>query len=402
MSRIGVGLLLLLLAQAGALAAAETGSGPELGGFLKSFHLYSDRLPVGSQEGLISSEWLRLELNASLPGSSLFELAVEQQLLWSDPPGLVSPPKDSVNRLVDLEHSWNRGGRFSAQLQVDRFNLQGKFRKVQWTLGRQAIGFGRISLFSPLDVIAPFPPDALDVDVRPGVDALKLVRYFGLAGQIGGVAVFGERPERDSYLLLFSENLAHIDLLLLSGSLRGRPMLGLGLAGEIGPLGLKVEASGYRGREVGRPEGDLRRDFAIAALEGWYRFDSGLILIMEYLYNGVGGDAPEDYGRAASSAPLTEGMSFLHGRQYLLAAPSYEIHPLVTGSGLLIWNLEDRSGLVRPQLAVSLADNLQLDLFWNLTWGRKPANQPLAGLAVPRSEFGAVGDSGGLLVRWYF
>jgi len=393
--------LLLLFVQP-AQAAADYLTDPSLSGSLKSLNLYLQRLPAGSQEGLLSLERLRFELSASVLESYRFEAAIDQQLLWSDPPGFVSLPLDSVNRVVDLEHSWNRGGRVSAQAQIDRFNLRGERNDLQWALGRQAIGFGRISLFSPLDVIAPFPPDALDVDVRPGVDALKVVRYFGLAGQIGGVAVFGDQPQHNSYLLTFSENPAQIDLLLLTGSLRNRAMFGAGLAGELGLLGLKVEASWYRGQKVGQPEGDLQDDFALAALEWWYRFDNGLVLLGEYFYNGPGSSDPETYSRVAVSAPVREGLTFLLGRQYLLLGPSYEFHPLVAGSGLLIWNLEDRSYLLRPQLVLSLADNLQLDLFWSFARGRKPGVDQISGLPVARSEFGSGADSGGLLLRYFF
>ena len=398
----GVVSILLLFLLAPLPLAAELLSRSELGGSLKSFDLFVDQLPDDSGAGLLSSGRFRLDATGRLLASFDFEISLEQQLLWSDPPELVSLPRNTGNRLIDAEKSWNRGGRTEAQLQLDRFNLRGELAGIRWSIGRQAIGFGRISLFSPLDVIAPFAPDALDVDVRPGVDAVKLVRYFGLGGQLGGLVVFGDQPRRNSYLLSFGENLGNLDLLLLTGTLRDRPILGVGLAGELGPLGLKGELSYYRGTEVGRPGGDLREAFVIAALEGWYRFDNGLVLIAEYFYNGPGSNAPQKYPQVATSAPLQEGLSFLLSRHYLLFGPSYVLHPLVTLNGLLIHNLQDHSSLLRPQLAISLADNLQLDLFWVFARGRRSKVDPLSGFVLPRSEFGTISDSGGLLLRWYF
>ncbi len=400
--RLSLLTLVLLLVLCSAGQAAELFAELDFGGSLKTTNLYLDRIPADSDEGLLSSQRLRLELTGQLMARFTFEIAAEQQLLWSDPPTLAALPGDSANRRFDLEQSWSRGGRWESQLQLDRFNFGGENNHVQWTVGRQAIGFGRISLFSPLDVIAPFPPDAIDVDVRPGVDAVKIVRYFGLAGQLGAVTVFGDETEHNSYLLTLGENFRNIDLLALFGRLRNRPLLGLGIAGEIGELGVKLEVSWYRGDDIGQPGGDLRKDFAIGALETWYRFDSGLVLLAEYLYNGPGSNHPEQYPQAATSAPLAEGLSFLLGRHYLLLGPSYELHPLVTASGLVIHNLEDRSSLLRPQLAVSLSDNLQLDLFWAFAVGEKPEADPLFGLPLVRSEFGSAGDSGGFLLRWYF
>jgi len=382
--------------------AAKLVSDVETGGHLKSLNLYLDRVPASSAEGLISSASARVEFKGRLAQDFDFELAAEQQLLWSDPPRLASVQQNSANRLLEAEKSWVADDRFAGQLQLDRFNLQGEFAATLWTIGRQAIGFGRISLFSPLDVIAPFPPDALDVDVRPGVDAIRLNRYFGLGGQLGGILVFGDQPRHNSYLLTFSENIGLADLLILTGSLRDRPMIGFGLAGELGPVGLKGELSWYRGQRVGQSGGDLRQEFAIGALELWYRFSNGLVLLAEYLYNGPGSDDPAEYPLVVSSAPVTEGLTFLLARHYLLLGPSYELHPLVTLNSLLIYNLQDSSYLLRPQLVVSLSDNLQLDLFWAAAVGTKPNLQPATGLPLPRSEFGSVGDTVGLLLRWYF
>ncbi len=130
-------------------------------------------------------------------------------------------------------------------------------------------------------------------------------------------------------------------MLAIGGELRHRPVLGLGLAGSLGPLGLKGEFAGYRGTAAGLPGGDLHRHFAIAAVETWYRFDAGPILLAEYLYNGAGAAHPEDYPAAYQSASFQEGLSFLAGRHYLLLGPSWEVHPLVKLEGLVIANLAD-------------------------------------------------------------
>lgn len=394
-----VGLLLIFLLLPLSAAGFES---VEVGGHLKASTLYLDRIPNSNEEGLLSSQRARIAVTGKLLRDLDFEFAMEQQLLWSDPPGAVALPGDSQNRVADFERSWNRNGRFESQLQLDRMFLGGEKGGYSWAVGRQAIGFGRISLFSPLDVIAPFAPDAIDVDVRPGVDAAKLTRYFGLGGQLGGVAVFGDCPRHNSYLLTFSENIANLDLLVLTGSLRDRPMIGVGLAGELGSVGIKGELSWYRGQQAGSVGGDPRDDFAIAALEGWYRFDNGLVLLAEYLYNGIGVNDPSQYQRVAVSAPLREGLSFLLGRHYLLLSPAYELHPLVTLSGLLIQNLQDASCLLRPQLAISLSNNLQLDLYWGFGLGKANSRDRTTGLPQTESEFGAVGDSGGLLLRFYF
>jgi hypothetical protein len=371
------------------------------GGYLKSLDIHAEAPPAsGLPGGEISANRLRLDLSGPAAAGVDIELSAENLLLYTDPAGLIPLPRASVNRRLDLEKNWSEGSHFQNQLFVDRLNLRLERFGFEWTLGRQAIGFGRIALFSPLDVIAPFPPDALDTDVRPGVDALRGVRYFGLGGQIGGVAVFGDGEDNNSYLATFSLNVRGVDLLALAGSLRERPMAGFGLAGSLGGLGLKGEIAAYDGKDVGETGGDRNGSFAIGAVETWYRFDNGLVLLTEYLYNGVGTSDPADYPQVLAAAPFAEGLSFLAGRHYLLAGPSYEVHPLLKVSGLLIWNLEDDSFLLRPLLDFSLSDNLVLQSFWSFSEGRKPRR--VFGLAVPRSEFGSAGDNGGLLLKYFF
>lgn len=401
-NRLACLVLFLVLAGAGDGLAQSTGTW-HAGGSLRSLNLSAATAPADLYPAFrVSSTRLRLETGWQHPAGWGLELAADQQLLGTDPPGSVPLPRDGVNRRVDLDRTWQHDDSWDSRLQVDRLNLSWRRGRFDTILGRQAIGFGRIVIASPLDVIAPFPPDALDTDVRPGVDAVRFTSYYGLDGQVGAVAVFGDVSRHDSYLVTWADNRAGIDLLALGGVLRERAMAGLGLAGSLGPLGLKGEAALYRGEQVDDPGGDLHRHMLIAAVETWYRFASGITLIAQYLHNGAGTGDPADYPLVAQSAPTQEGLTSLLGRHYLLAAPSYEIHPLVTLNGLLIWNLGDDSWLLRPQLVISLADNLSLELFWTHTDGDRPRRQGLPMPAELRSEFGSQGDSGGLFLKWFF
>ncbi len=394
--------LLVLLLGTG-LPAAAGQDGWQWAGSLRSLNLSGE--PVAADvfpAYRLSSSRLRLESSwQNAPGWRL-ETAADHQLLGTDPAGVIPLPDDGVNRRIDLAHNWHHDDGWASRLQVDRLNAGWSGGWLEVTIGRQAIGFGRILIDSPLDIIAPFSPEALDTDIRPGVDAARLAAYYGQDGQLGAVAVFGDKTAHNSYLLTWADNRAGIDILALGGELRRRPMAGLGLAGSLGTLGVKGEAAFYQGERVGKRDGDLHRHMLMSALEGWYRFDNGLTLIVQYLHNGAGVDDPADYPAAARSAPLQEGLTTLLGRHYLMAAPSIELHPLVTLNGLLIWNLQDNSWLLRPLVEISLADNLSLELFWTRPEGRAPRQSAWPGLPEVRSEFGSQGESGGFFLKWFF
>lgn len=395
-------LLSTLLLNAPPCHAAEP-AGWQWSGSLRSLNLTGEAAPADLfPDYRLSSTRLRLETVWQGPSGWRIEAAADHQLLGTDPGGVIPLPADGVNRRLDLDHAWRHDAGWASRLQVDRLNLSWSAGRFDAVIGRQAVGFGRIVIFSPLDIIAPFPPDALDTDVRPGVDAARATLHYGLDGQLGAVAVLGDESRHDSYLATWADNRLGIDLLAVGGMLRKRPMVGGGLAGSLGTLGLKGEAAFYQGEQVDRPGGDLHHHMLMAAVEGWYRFDSGLTLIAQYLHNGAGVHDPGDYPRVAASAPLREGLSTLFGRHYLLAAPSYELHPLVTLNGLLIWNLEDDSWLIRPTLAVNLADNVSLELFWTSPAGREPRAAAGFPAPVPRSEFGSQGESAGFFMKLFF
>jgi len=372
-------------------------------GSLRSLNIYGTEAPADLlADYRVSSTRLRLENRWQPTGSWYIESAIDYQLLATDPAGVLPLQGAGVNRRIDLDHSWQHTDSWAGRLQVDRLNLHWSTERIDASVGRQSIGFGRLALYSPLDIIAPFPPEAIDTEIRPGVDALRLIGNYGRDGQLGAVAVFGDNSRHDSYLLTWVDNYGGIDLLAIGGELRSRTMLGFGLAGNIGMLGLKAEVAGYHGTHVDTPGGDRNRHFTIAAIEGWYRFDNGLTLLVEYLHNGPGSADPAEYPQVAAAAPAMEGLSTLLGRHYLLAAPNIELHPLVNFNGLLIWNLGDDSFLLRPSLLVSLADNLSLELFWTINQGPEPQRRPAPAPPLIRSEFGSRGDSSGLFLKIYF
>lgn len=395
--------LFLLIGQLLVSTCLADPSQPEWSGSIKSLNLYGQEAPADLfPDYHFSSNRARLNMDWQADSSTQFETAVDYQYLWSDQLDDFMQEDNDYNRHLDLEKTWQHGDRSSSYLQIDRLNIQWNVGALDVGLGRQAIGFGRILIYSPLDVIAPFAPYAIDTEVRTGVDALHTVFNYGLDGQLGAIAIWGEESRYDSYLATWSDNYLGLDMLVIGGRLRGHNMFGAGLAGSIGTLGLKGEFSIHDGKDTDKMGGDLHDSYALAAIESWYRFDSGISLIAQYLYNGPGVDDPRKYPQVITSAPLQEGLTYLLGRHYLILAPSYDFHPLVTGQGLLIYNLKDDSALIRPTLDLNLADNLSLQLFWTWNVGDKPETSSSFPPVEIQSESGMRGDSGGAFLKWYF
>ncbi len=375
-----------------------------VGGFLKSTNVSVQPSASTSGNGFYSYNEQRVFLKGAPSDSFDYEVAVENELLLSDSDiDWVSRYRTrDVNRRLDMDATLTNGRHQEDIIEVDRlmFSLRGEDDEV--SLGRQAVGYGRMALVSPLDVVQPFSPDALDTDTRSGVDAVRAVHYFGLGGQVGGTLVLGDSDDNNSYLATASYNAAGVDLLGIAGRLRSRDMAGAGIAGDIHGVGLKAEFVQYQGRKRTDDPGDLYDSFPIAGVEAWYRFDNGLKVLAEYLYNGAGAGSPDGYTDAILSASMQEGMTSLAGQQYLLVRPSYELHPLVSVQVLAIWNLKDQSALIRPELDISLSDNAQLQLFVGLNTGPGPHDENALGISEYRSEFGSINNYGGFSLKYYF
>lgn len=374
-------------------------------GVVKSTNFYMQASP-SNESGGVSMNQFRAGLTFDAAEAISFELCAENRFTISRIPlsSLSSYDGTALDRWADLETDLHDSTHSRDSLFIDRMNVTVENQDSKITLGRQAIGFGRISLISPLDVICPFSPEALDTEIRPGVDAVQAVHYFGLGGQVGATVVFGETNLNNSYLATFSTNLGGTDVLAIAGTLQDRPMAGIGLAFDIGGLGLKGEMAVYRGKQVDNLNGDLHSSFAVGAVEAWYRFENGLELVAQYLYNGAGVRDPRAYSRVAASAFTLEGMNYLAGQHYLVIGPSYELHSLVALECMTVWNLRDRSLFIRPLLNISLGEDMDLQVYWTFKTGRSPINYigAYGTYEVPRSEFGSSPDYGGICFKFYF
>lgn len=372
-----------------------------LNGHFKSLNLYQRSEVGGAQDIWLSADTLRFDLRGHWQDvAPVWDVSLEQLALYRDPRNSLALPERSENRLTELAWDSRNESSLVWQTQIDRLGLIWEKGDSVLKVGRQGIGFGRISLFSPLDIIAPFSPTAFDNEVRPGVDALRIQYYFGVIGEVGASLVMGKSAERSSLLADITVNVAHMDILLILGRLRDRSMAGIGLAGQLAGLGLKSEIATYQSDRYGYPGADVDRRFNVGGFEIECRLPIDLILQIQYLYNGVGTDNPMQYPLVAKSAPLQEGLSHLLGRDYLMSALSTDITPLIRCSGLYIRNLNDSSWMLRPLLTFSLADNVSLELSGSFYQGGRPL--VVADQVIPQSEFGLSGNGGAVLLKLYF
>ncbi len=353
---------------------------------------YQDSSPVQPSQWIGAVE-LRLHDNQPLTSSLSWQWGATATGWYRQHPTTWADVQS--NQRMDLTHVTGDERHWTTQAEIDRLALHANIGRHQITLGRQAIGFGRIALYSPLDIIAPFAPDALITDVRPGIDALRWNINLTASSQLQAIQIWGQDSGDNSLLLALETLFDWGDLLLLGGELAGRPMLGAGIASQWAGIGIKCEATTY-GRKPQQDGNDPHDEFTIAAVECDARLFADVYLTMDYLFNGCGSDHPHEAKTILASAFYQEQRAYLTGRHYLISSLSAELHPLLTVELFSLINLGDHSAMIRPGLSISLSDNLSLDLHYAWLDGHH-------GTALqPASEFGDQGDLSSLFLSYYF
>jgi hypothetical protein len=233
-------------------------------------------------------------------------------------------------------------------------------------LGRQRVAWGTGRFWSPVDLINPLDPIALEREERPGVDAALLERKLGALSRISAVYAPATESSRSSAGVNWHANARGVDYSLIAGRFRSERVAGGDVATQLGAAGVRAELTHHD------PEPGTSYRRAVAAMD--YAFANTLTLSGELYYNGAG---------AAERVPNA-------GRRYFGGYAGYEITPLLKSANYLVVNLADRSRFFSPSLIFSLRANLDLSAGVHLFGGS------------PGSEYERLSDLYYAQLQWFF
>ncbi|RJO65877.1 MAG: hypothetical protein C4523_14990 [Myxococcales bacterium] len=270
---------------------------------------------------------------------------------------------------LDYEYLTGEDDFLRASAGLDQLSLKLFTDYVDFTVGRQPIGFGAMFLFSPADFFYPFASTAADRQFRPGVDAARVDIRIGSLSQIALLGALGYADDdvpdfnRSALLARSSVNVGGWDILVLGGQVHERYTASLGLLGEIDGVGLRSEGAIFFPR-------DDTRDWSIqAALGADYRWENSLHLIGEYFYNGRGATNSQNYPQAISDRYFA--FSPFLGQHYAGISLSGEATPLLQLQGTVLINLQDPSAYLSPALIYSLSNEAELIAYLGIPVGRQ-------------------------------
>lgn len=337
----------LALAGFAAPACAQDDPALRLSGYYKNLLLHSETW-TGERYNLDLNR-LRLELKGKLSPTMSFDVQYDNEALIGN---YLRTSQFQQQKALPSSQYWSAQGSY-----VDRPTLYGAHRlyraQFQVTsgdtdlrIGRQRIAWGTGRFWSPLDLLNPFSPVALEREERLGVDAAVVEHKFGPVSRATAVYAPSRVAGEASHALQWHDNARGVDFSVTVGKFRSDKVVGLDLAGQIGPAGVRAELTRVRSRDG--------KAFSRALIGIDYAFANTLTLSAELYRDGSGAGSTAAYDFFA----LASGSRQTLARRYLGVHAGYQITPLLKLNTEFIVNLDDRSRFLAPSLTYSIRTNL--------------------------------------------
>jgi hypothetical protein len=297
-----------------------------------------------------------------------------------------SLPDDS-RRLFDLTSVIDQGDRTTLMHRLDRLWVGYASEKSVIRFGRQVLSWGNGLFYTPMDLVNPFDPAAVDTEYKVGDDMLYLQYLRDSGADLQGAYVI-RRDALDhdvdstyaTSAIKYHGFAGEGEFDLMAARHYGDDVLGLGASHSLG--------GAHWGGDlvITKTDTDTYLQLSSNLSYSWIWAGKNMTGILEYHFNGFGLHS-DDYSPASLAANpdltrrLLRGESFALGRHYLATSVTVEMTPLWTLSPTLLVNVGDPSGLVQLVTQYSLSDNMTLLGSLNVPLGKNG------------SEFGGI-DSG--------
>ncbi len=283
------------------------------------------------------------------------------------PPGLGLLPSrfpDDNRRLFDLTSVNSDDGKFASLHRLDRLWLGYANEKTVIRFGRQAISWGNGLFFSPMDIVNPFDPTAIDTEYKTGDDMLYAQFLRDNGDDIQAAAVFRRNPsngETDSdegaVAIKYHGVNDNVEYDVLAAINHDDTMIGIGGNKGIGGAVLRGDIV------VTDTSSDLILQLVTNLSYSWTWRGKNVSGAVEYYYNGFGQkggtyDLPTLAMNQALLDRLSRGELFSIGRNYLAGSVMIEISPLWLVTPNVFLNLDDGSALLQLVSQNDLKENL--------------------------------------------
>ena len=320
-------------------------------GYYKNLLLESRTVAPAGQRYTLDLNRLRLEVKGKLSQSVALDLQYDNEVLlgsYLDSAEFAARKDVRPDQHWNLERNYSQGGSWYGRHRLYRGNITLSSGETDVRVGRQRIAWGTGRFWSPVDLLNPINPIALEREERLGVDAVLAEHKLGPLSRVSAAYAPRHESGESSAALSWHSNAAALDYSVIGGRFRRERVIGGDIATQWGSAGVRAELT------HNEPEAGTAFRRSVIALD--YAFANTLTLSGELYYNGAGTTDRSAYDFASLFAGRIQNV----GRRYFGGYASYEITPLVKSVNYLVVNLADHSRLLSPSLVWSLQPNLDL------------------------------------------
>jgi hypothetical protein len=315
-------------------------------------------------------------------------------------------PRDD-RRLFGLTSVISDDGKYAVLHRLDRLWLGYASEKTVIRFGRQAISWGNGLFFSPMDVVNPFDPTAVDTEYKTGDDMLYAQFLRDNGDDIQAAMVFRRNPstggtdsEEGAVSIKYHGVTDSAEYDFLAAVNHDDAMIGVGGNKSIGGAVVRgdvVITDTRSGTKI-----QLVSNLSYA----WTWGGKNLSGAVEYYFNGFGQkngayDLQSLAGNPELLGRLVRGESYSIGRHYLAGSVMFEMTPLWLLTPNIFLNVEDGSALIQLVSLNNLKENLAFLGSLNIPVG--PSGTEYGGIESPiAGRYFSSGLSVFAQIAWYF
>lgn len=366
--------------------------------------------PLPGEQGATGSVFgeARFETMYRIDKENQVDVAYDNRMTWSS--GISSgitaalpPNSPGPYRITQLGGAAAHTRDFVDYNELDRASFAYQTRRINLTIGRQAVGWGRGTIFSAVDIFAPFTPLEINREWRRGVDAARADIKIADTASIDMVTAWGPALDQSALGIRVRGYAGPMDAELVFAKRATDYLYGMTSSAAIGDFEMHGEFAVFQTPgDVPSPGLFGNHNLvpkAVLGISNNFNIGTGLKILLEYHYSGFGASDPKLLpallATPAYSARVQRGDTQILGRQALAAQATYTFNESWNGSIEELQSLTDYSGVLVPTLSWDFAENMSLHGAFYFGYG------PAARMGVPQSQFGGVPLTGILKMSFY-
>ncbi len=243
---------------------------------------------------------------------------------------------------------------FLLNSQIDRANISYEKEKLNITLGRQRINWGRSFVWNPNDIFNSYSIFDFDYLEKPGSDALRIQYYTG-ATSSAELVVKADSSKNISSAILYKFPIKNYDVQIMGGIINEQDyVIGTGWEGEIKSVSFKGEATYLHPKNNFNDTTGL----FVASASISYGFSNSAFLQFEFLYNQQ--SKISDLTSYINQTLTIKNLSFTEYN--LFGSITYPITSLLNATLSAMYYPQVYGFYIGPSFTYSLSDNFDFSL----------------------------------------